>query len=486
QEAQRGRRQERRLRHPGTGQRRAHPAVRRPGEDLRGQDPGPERQRHRHAVGEVDDHRQAEAGLLDRLRRHPRRPLRRDRGAVGRRRRQQGEGRHLRPQQGPDQGHQGRRHRVRRRPAALPPGLPRGGRPVAVQEQRQLQRRRRAAGAHRPGLRRRVQRRRHRRLRREGHPVMSMAQQAEPAVTPPPAPGPKESDGRTVRRPLALRLLARPEVGVFLGALAILIFFLAMAPTLRQGSSMSTVLYQSSTIGIMALPVALLMIGGEFDLSAGVAVITSALTASMLSYQLTMNVWVGVLAALVVSLAVGMFNGWMLVRTGLPSFLVTLGTFLILQGVNLAVTKLVTGNVATDDISDMDGFDQAKALFASSFEVGGVQVKITVVWWLVFAALATWVLLRTKYGNWIFAVGGNKESARAVGVPVTFTKISLFMLVGFGAWFVGMHNLFSFNTVQSGEGVGQELIYIAAAVIGGCLLTGGSGSAIGPVFGAFM
>ncbi|WP_042171628.1 ABC transporter permease [Streptomyces sp. NBRC 110035] len=315
---------------------------------------------------------------------------------------------------------------------------------------------------------------------------MSMTRQAEPAVTPPPAPGPKATDGRTARRPLALRLLARPEVGVFLGALAVLIFFLITAPPMRDGSSMANILYQSSTIGVMALPVALLMIGGEFDLSAGVAVVTSALTASMLAYQLSMNVWVGVIVALAVSLAVGLFNGWFLVRTGLPSFLVTLGTFLILQGVNLAVTKLVTGNVATDDISDMDGFEQARAVFASSFEVGGVQVKITVVWWLAFAVLASWVLLRTRYGNWIFAVGGNKESARAVGVPVTFTKISLFMLVGFGAWFVGMHQLFSFNTVQSGEGVGQELIYIAAAVIGGCLLTGGYGSAIGPVFGAFM
>ncbi|MEV8593788.1 ABC transporter permease [Streptomyces sp. NPDC052012] len=315
---------------------------------------------------------------------------------------------------------------------------------------------------------------------------MSMTRQAEPAVTTPPAPGPKQTDGRTARRSPALRLLARPEVGVFLGAVAVLVFFLFAAPPVRDGSSMANILYQSSTIGIMALPVALLMIGGEFDLSAGVAVITSALTASMLSYQLTLNVWVGVIVALAVSLGIGLFNGWMLIKTGLPSFLVTLGTFLILQGVNLAVTKLVTGNVATDSISDMDGFDQAKAIFASSFDVAGVQVKITVVWWLVFAALATWVLLRTKYGNWIFAVGGNKESARAVGVPVTFTKISLFMLVGFGAWFVGMHNLFSFNTVQSGEGVGQELIYIAAAVIGGCLLTGGAGSAIGPVFGAFM
>jgi simple sugar transport system permease protein len=316
---------------------------------------------------------------------------------------------------------------------------------------------------------------------------MSMTQQAAPAVTTPPAPGPgTEKDGRTTERPLAIRLLARPEIGVFLGAVAVWVFFLLSAPPVRDGGSMANILYQSSTIGIMALPVALLMIGGEFDLSAGVGVIASALTASMVAYQLSMNVWVGVIVALVVSLGIGFLNGWLLMRTGLPSFLVTLGTFLILQGVNLAVTKLITGNVATDDISDMDGFSQAKALFSSSFDVGGVQVKITVVWWLAFAALATWVLLRTKYGNWIFAVGGNKDSARAVGVPVTFTKISLFMLVGFGAWFVGMHQLFAFNTVQSGEGVGQELIYIAAAVIGGCLLTGGSGSAIGPVFGAFM
>ncbi|TRO55231.1 ABC transporter permease, partial [Streptomyces sp. IB201691-2A2] len=165
---------------------------------------------------------------------------------------------------------------------------------------------------------------------------------------------------------------------------------------------------------------------------------------------------------------------------------ITLGSFLILQGANLAITKIFTGNVATDSISDMDGFDQAKKIFASEISIGDVDVKITVFYWLVFAAAATWLLLRTKFGNWIFATGGNKESARAVGVPVTFTKIALFMGVGAGAWFVGMHILFSFNTVQSGEGVGNEFLYIIAAVIGGCLLTGGYGSAIGPVIGAFI
>ncbi|PSM40898.1 ribose ABC transporter permease [Streptomyces dioscori] len=314
-----------------------------------------------------------------------------------------------------------------------------------------------------------------------------MTQATAPAASSsPPASPAAPKDGRTSERSLARRLAARPEIGALIAAIVVYIFFFAVASPFREASSLANVLYEASVMGIMALPVALLMIGGEFDLSAGVAVTTSALTASMWSFQLSMNVWTGVIVALVVALAIGAFNGYMLVRTGLPSFLITLGTFLILQGANLAITKLFTGNVATDSISDMDGFDQAKSIFASEITIGGVDVKITVFYWLVLAALATWLLLRTKFGNWIFATGGSQESARAVGVPVTFTKIALFMGVGAGAWFVGMHILFSFNTVQSGEGVGNEFLYIIAAVIGGCLLTGGYGSAIGAVIGAFI
>jgi simple sugar transport system permease protein len=311
---------------------------------------------------------------------------------------------------------------------------------------------------------------------------MTMADASVPAPAAPPA----ADRPRTAERSLLRRALARPEVGALIGAVAVYVFFFAVAPPFRQWDSLATVLYQSSTIGIVALPVALLMIGGEFDLSAGVAVITSALTASMLSWQLTQNVWVGVLVALAVSLAVGALNGFLLIKTGLPSFLVTLGTFLMLQGLNLAITKLLTGNVATNSISDMDGYDQARRIFASSVDIGGVRFKITVFWWLAFALIATWVLLRTKFGNWVFAVGGDRESARSVGVPVAFTKIALFMSVGFAAWFVGMNQLFSFDTVQSGQGVGDEFLYIIAAVIGGCLLTGGYGSAIGAVIGAFI
>ena len=292
--------------------------------------------------------------------------------------------------------------------------------------------------------------------------------------------------GQLVQQPLWKKVLKRPEVGALGGVILVFIFFYVTAPPFRQLSALSIVLYQAATLGIPAVAVALLMIGGEFDLSAGVAVTASSLAASMFATEIAGNIWIGVVFALVFSLAVGALNGYLLVRTRLHSFLVTLSTFLMLQGLNIAITKLVTGNVATRDIAGMDGFDLAHWIFAAQFRIGDVSISIAIVYWLVFAAIATWVLLRTRIGNWIFAVGGQGESARAVGIPVRRVKIGLFMVVGFSCWFTGMHMLFAYDTVQSGAGIGNELLYIASAVVGGCLLTGGYGSAAGSALGAFI
>ncbi|MFE9407068.1 ABC transporter permease [Streptomyces sp. NPDC006530] len=294
------------------------------------------------------------------------------------------------------------------------------------------------------------------------------------------------ADERLLRRSVWRKILGRPELGSVVGAGAVFLFFSVVADSFLQPSSLSTVLYAASTIGIMAVPVALLMIGGEFDLSAGVLVTTSALVSSMFSYQMTANVWVGVVVSLVVTVAIGAFNGFMLTRTRLPSFIITLGTFLMLTGLNLGFTKLISGTVSTKSISDMEGFESAKKLFASQLTLGSVDLKVTILWWFALVAVATWILLRTRFGNWIFAVGGEADAARAVGVPVFKTKIGLYMGVAFAAWVSGQHLLFSFDVVQSGEGVGNELIYIIAAVIGGCLITGGYGSAIGSAVGAFI
>lgn len=281
-------------------------------------------------------------------------------------------------------------------------------------------------------------------------------------------------------------LLRRPELSSLLGAILIFALFFAVAPAFRSLDAFATVLYASSTIGIIAVGVGLLMIGDEFDLSSGVAVTTYALVATMLNYNLWLNSWVGAAISLATALIIGALNGYLVTRTGIPSFLITLAAFLMLQGLNLAITKLVTGQVATPTISDMEGFDSARAFFASSVSVFGVQVRVTVFWWLLFVAVATVVLYRTRVGNWIFAVGGDQKAARAVGVPVRATKIGLFMTVAFCAWFVGMHNLFMFDSIQAGQGVGNEFIYIIAAVIGGCSLTGGRGTAIGTAIGALI
>jgi simple sugar transport system permease protein len=304
-----------------------------------------------------------------------------------------------------------------------------------------------------------------------------------------PAPGSSPAPAAAPAKPPAsvvTRMLARPELGALIAAIVIYIFFFAVAPAFRSPESFSTILYASSTIGIVSVGVGLLMIGGEFDLSAGVASITYGLTCALICYQLTLNMWVGAVVSLLCAVFIGWVNGFLVMKTGIPSFLVTLGTFFVLQGANLGVTKLMTGSVASENVADIDGFSTLQGIFASSFTIGSVTVRVTVLWWILFVIIASWALTRTRVGNWIYAVGGNAASARAVGVPVNRVKIGLFMTVAFLAWSYGMHRLFAFNTIQAGEGIGNEFLYIIAAVVGGTLLTGGYGSAIGTAIGAFI
>jgi simple sugar transport system permease protein len=214
--------------------------------------------------------------------------------------------------------------------------------------------------------------------------------------------------------------------------------------------------------------------------------VTAALVAAMLCYQLSLNMWVGVIVSLLVALAIGFVNGYLVVRTGIPSFLITLSTFFMLRGINLGATKALTGTGATANVSQLDGFTSAKAVFASDIPLGFITVKITVLWWLVFVAIGTWILLRTRFGNWIFAVGGNAVAARMVGVPVRRVKILLFMNTALAAWLVAMIEVTTARSADVLRGEQREFYAIIAAVIGGVLLTGGYGTVIGAVLGALI
>jgi simple sugar transport system permease protein len=282
------------------------------------------------------------------------------------------------------------------------------------------------------------------------------------------------------------RLLIRPELGSIVGAVIVYVFFTTRSDIFGTVDGVANWLDPASTLGIMAVAVALLMIGGEFDLSAGVLTGSVGLLVTMLTTRGGLDLWAAIFVALLAALAVGLVNGILVVRTKLPSFIVTLGTFLMLQGLNLGVTKQITGTVQVGGLDKVPGYDDAFRLFASTVTIGGADFRVAIFWWIGVTAVATWVLMRTRTGNWIFSVGGDVRAARSVGVPAARTKVVLFMTTASAAWLVGVITALRLTSVQANSGIGQEFTYIIAAVIGGCLLTGGYGSAIGASIGAII
>jgi simple sugar transport system permease protein len=307
------------------------------------------------------------------------------------------------------------------------------------------------------------------------------------AVTPTPAVTETVSvvDDRLAEVSFVTKLLRRPELGAAIGALAVFLFFAITAESFRTLSGVANWTDVASTLGIMAVVVALLMIGGEFDLSAGAMTGTCGLLLGLLTTEWGLSMWPAIILTFGFAALVGFTNGYMVMKTKLPSFIVTLATFFILQGLNLGVTKAITGTVRVAGLTDVSGFESAARIFSSTFWEPH-NFRISVIWWIGITVLATWVLARARFGNWIFAVGGDSNASRNVGVPVQRVKISLFVLTSTAAALVGTMIALRLGSIQAGQGIGEEFTYIIAAVVGGCLLTGGYGSAIGASLGALI
>ncbi len=295
------------------------------------------------------------------------------------------------------------------------------------------------------------------------------------------------ADERLARVGFVRGMFRRVEIGALIGAVAIWALFAIVAPeNWISLTGIARILDPASTLGIMAIAVALLMIGGEFDLSTGVMTGTTGLVAGLLSTRIGWPLWAAILAALVFALLVGYLNGLMVIKTGLPSFIVTLATFFVLRGANVGVTRLMTDQVYIGGIDDTVGFASARALFNTGIVVSNIEWRSAIIWWVVITVIASWILLRTRYGSWIFATGGDAQAARNVGVPANRVKIALFMTTAVAAWLVGMMNIVRLRSAVASQGIGQEFVYIIAATIGGCLLTGGYGSVVGASIGAII
>jgi simple sugar transport system permease protein len=186
--------------------------------------------------------------------------------------------------------------------------------------------------------------------------------------------------------------------------------------------------------------------------------------------------WIGVLAALLFGAAVGWLNGYIVTKTNLPAFVVTLATMFIIMGVTLGTTRLIVGSTSVSMKADPFFQTIFGNLLFNLFETA-------VVWWAIVALIVSWILYKSVYGNWIYAIGGDAVSARATGIPVNKVRIALFMGSGIGASLVGVIQTSIYNGAQVAAGQSFVFNSIIAVVVGGVLLTGGYGSTIGVILG---
>ena len=249
---------------------------------------------------------------------------------------------------------------------------------------------------------------------------------------------------------------------------------------------MKSYLQVSSEIGILAIGVTLLMISGEFDLSIGSLIGFSGMSVTLLTMETNLSMPLASILTLIIVLFIGYCNGIIVVKSGLPSFIITLGSLFVVRGITIAVSKIITGRTQVSGLEESNGYSMMATIFSNSITISGTDFPISILWWLIFGIFGYLLLKHSQIGNWIFATGASKESAELMGIPVHNVRTSLFMLTAFCAWFVAITQITTFGGADVLRGEQKEFIAIIAVVIGGTLLTGGYGSIIGAMIGALI
>ena len=272
-------------------------------------------------------------------------------------------------------------------------------------------------------------------------------------------------------------LARRPEFAAFVGTLSVFIFFAYFGwPTFTTVLVTAGWLNVAAELGLIALPVALVMIAGHLDLSVGSVLAAGAMTYAIFTGHLGLPDWIGLPAGLAVGTFFGFLTGIVVTRTKLPSFIVTLAMMFGIRGLVFGITRLTTSTV----LVAVEVAPWIRSVFGGRI---WKTFEMAILFFLGMALIVWWILNRSKYGNWIFAIGGDEVSARAAGVPVEKTTIWLFMATGFGAALLGIIQVATYGSAQVSAGQSYVFYSIIAVVVGGVLLTGGYGSPVGVVFG---
>ncbi len=276
---------------------------------------------------------------------------------------------------------------------------------------------------------------------------------------------------------LLASFVRRPAAAAVLSLIAVVAFYVIFGGVdLFKLAAAASWLNLAANLGIVAIPVGLLMIAGQIDISIGAMIPAGSITTAIISGHFGLPIEVGMLAALGLGVLVGLFNGLLTVRTTVPSLIITLSTLIGMQGVVLSAAMLLVGKASVP----LKAPEWAKFVFGQL--LGGTH-QVIILWWIAFTVVVAFVLHKTRYGNWIFALGGDKVSARNAGIPTDRLTIALFVLSATSAAFVGMCQAILFNSSQVSGGMGYIFNAISSVVVGGVLLTGGFGSVMGIFIG---
>jgi simple sugar transport system permease protein len=288
---------------------------------------------------------------------------------------------------------------------------------------------------------------------------------------------------RMRRLSLAHRFVERPEVGAAIGLAVVWAFFAALGGQsgFLSVRGIASYLDIATQVGIVSTTVTLLLIAGEFDLSIGSMVGFSGMIIALGTTQGHWPLWLALLASLAFALAYGYGVGLLVVRLGVPSFIITLAGLFLLRGATIGFSRSIAQQPYIGGVKTAIGDDPLQYLFSSPF-VGSLNVSF--LWWIGIVLVAAVVLGKTRFGNWIFAAGGSASAARASGVPVDRVKIILFMAVSASGMLLAAIQVLSLGSADSFRGQGKEFEAAITAVIGGTSLSGGIGSIVGTAIGA--
>ncbi|MDJ0824084.1 MAG: ABC transporter permease [Rhodobacter sp.] len=324
-------------------------------------------------------------------------------------------------------------------------------------------------------------------------------------------PTPK-ADERVKEMSRMRKALIRPELGGIVGAVAVFTFFLLFAFDSGMFNSQGVMNWSvvSAQFMIIAVGACLLMIAGEFDLSVGSMIGFSGMLIAIFSVTYSWPVWIAIIVTFGIALSIGALNGFIVIRTGLPSFIVTLAFLFILRGLTIYLPQTLERKTIIGGVRDAAEGDWLGAIFGGKILQGlfvwlgdtgiiGVfergtragqpvvdGIPMLIVWAIILIVFGHVLLTKTRFGNWIFASGGDAEAARYSGVPVNRVKIMMFMFTAFCATVFATCQVMEFGSAGADRGLLKEFEAIIAVVIGGALLTGGYGSVIGAALGALI